>query len=222
MFWSLLFTSLHRGLGRRCGVLAAALLGGIAMSSNTALPQMNMPGHDMGMPMREVPPPANLPPPLKLTGIGNSHLAITATPEAQIWFDQGLNLLHDFWDYESERAFEQSIRTDPGCAMCYWGLYQALMFRQSTETAYSEQALASAVKLKDHAGKAERLYIEAAIAANDAAKAAGGEDRPSNEKETAVWRQLVKKYPNDLQARIFLSNNLRDGYDDAGGSEDCP
>lgn len=214
MSWNLLF--LHRGLGRRCGVLAAALLGVIAMNSNTAAPQMNMPGHDMGMPMREVPPPANLPPPLKMTGIGNSHLAITATPEAQIWFDQGLNLLHDFWDYESERAFEQSIRTDPRCAMCYWGLYQALMFRQSTETAYSEQALASAVKLKDHAGKAEHLYIEAATAANDAAKAAGGEDRPSNEKETAVWRQLVKKYPNDLQAKIFLSNNLRDGYDDAG------
>jgi hypothetical protein len=32
---------------------------------------------------------------------------------------QGLNLLHDFWDYESARAFEESVRVDPQCAMCY-------------------------------------------------------------------------------------------------------
>jgi hypothetical protein len=204
------------GLGCRCGMLTAAMLGAVALSSNTAVPQMNMPGHDMGMPMREIPPPAKLPEPLRLTGIGNSHLAITATPGAQIWFDQGLNLLHDFWDYESERAFEQSIRVDSNCAMCYWGLYQALMFRQSTGTAYSEDALAGAVKLKNHARKAEQLYIEAAVAANDAAKAVSGEGRPNNEKEIVVWRRLVKKYPADLQAKIFLSSSLRDGYDDAG------
>ena len=61
--------------------------------------------------------PEKLPPPEKLTGIGNSHIHITSTAEAQMWFDQGLNLLHDFWDYESARAFEQSIRVDPQCAM---------------------------------------------------------------------------------------------------------
>ena len=170
----------------------------------------------MAMPMKEIPPPAKLPAPLKLAGIGNSHLAITATPEARMWFDQGLNLLHDFWDYESERAFEQSVRADPACAMCYWGLYQALMFRHSMGTAYSDEALASAVKLKDHAGKAEQLYIEAAVAGNEAAKTASDEDRSDNEKEIIVWRRLVKEYPADLQAKIFLSNSLRDGYDDAG------
>jgi tetratricopeptide (TPR) repeat protein len=185
------------------------------MGPTMAVPQMNMSGHDMG-PMREIPPPAKLPVPLKLTGIGNSHLAITAIPEAQMWFDQGLNLLHDFWDYESERAFEQSIRADPTCAMCYWGLYQALMFRHSMGTAYSDEALASAVKLKDHAAKAEQLYIEAAVAGSDAAKNADDEDRSDNEKEIVVWRRLVKEYPADLQAKIFLSNSLRDGYDDAG------
>jgi tetratricopeptide (TPR) repeat protein len=177
---------------------------------------MNMSGHDIGMPMREIPPPQKLPAPLKLTGIGNSHLAITANPEAQMWFDQGLNLLHDFWDYESERAFEQSIRADAACAMCYWGLYQALIFRHSMGTAYSDQALASTVKLKDHASKAEQLYIETAVAGNEAAKTAGDEGHPDEEKVILVWRQLVKEYPGDLQAKIFLSSSLRDDYDDAG------
>ncbi len=100
--------------------------------------------------------------------------------------------------------------------MCYWGLYQALMFRHSMGTAYSDQALAGAVNRKDHASKAEQLYIEAAVAGNVTAKNAGEEDRSDNEKEIAVWRRLVKEYPADLQAKIFLSNSLRDGYDDAG------
>ena len=66
-----------------------------------------------GMQMKALPAPESLPVPVKMTGIGNSHIAIKATPEAQAWFDQGLNLLHDFWDYESARAFEQAIRVDP-------------------------------------------------------------------------------------------------------------
>src|SRR5260370_4292124 len=215
MFRYLLFTSFHRGSGCRCGALTAALLV-VAMSSTTTISQMKMAGHDMGTQMREIPPPAKLPVPLKLTGIGNSHLAITATPEAQMWFDQGLNLLHDFWDYESERAFEQSIRADPTCAMCYWGLYQALMFRHSMRTAYSDEALASAVNLKDHADKAEQLYIEAAVAGNEAAKTAGPEDRSDNEKEIVVWRRLVKEYPDDQQAESYVSQSHHDRYDDAG------
>jgi len=39
----------------------------------------------------------------------------TATPEAQAWFDQGLRLEHDFWDYEAAKAYEQGVRIDPNC-----------------------------------------------------------------------------------------------------------
>lgn len=183
--------------------------------AGVAAAQMSMAGHDMGA-MKEVPAPEKLPVPLKMTGIGNSHLATTASPEAQAWFDQGLNLLHDFWDYESARAFEQGIRVDANCAMCYWGLYEALMFRQSAGTAYSDQALAGAVRLKGHAGKAEQLYIEAAVARDEAAKGVEPEGKTDDAKEIAVWRRLVKEYPADLQAKIFLSGSVRDGYDEAG------
>ena len=197
------------------GLILCAVL--TLVGSSAAVAQMNMAGHDMGMQMKEVPGPETLPVPLKMTGIGNSHLAIKASPEAQMWFDQGLNLLHDFWDYESARAFEQGIRVDANCAMCYWGLYQALMFRQyGAGNAYSDQALAGAVRLKEHAGKAEKLYIEAAVAGNEAVKAAAPGARPDEAKEIAVWRQLVKAYPADLQAKIFLAGSVRDGFDEAG------
>jgi tetratricopeptide (TPR) repeat protein len=194
------------------GVLLAGLL------SPSAIAQCPGSGH-MGMQMKEVPAPETLPAPLKMTGIGNSHLAITANPEAQAWFDQGLNMLHDFWDYESARAFEQSIRVDPNCAMCYWGLYRALMFRSDEPTAYSEEALANAVKREDSADRAEQLYIQAAVADNDAIKATKPDEHPDNTKEVTIYRQLVKERPNDTQAKLFLASAVRDGYDDAGEPE---
>lgn len=193
----------------RCRLVAACL--GVAMAASVgAAAQMSMSGHDMGQ-MTEVPSPDKLPVPQRMMGIGNSYLAIKATPEAQVWFEQGLNLLHDFWDYESAKAFEQGIRVDPGCAMCYWGLYQALMFRQGQPNAYSNAALAGAVRLRGKASKQDRFYIDAAVADN------GVETPPGqNAKEIAIWRALVKKYPKDLQAKIFLAASVRDGYDDAG------
>ena len=167
-----------------------------------------MPCHTMGT--REELPPEKLPPPQKLTGIGNSHIQITASPEAQMWFDQGLNLLHDFWDYESVRAFEQGVRVDPNCAMCYWGIYRAELFTHSNAKYYAKQALAKAVSLKKQVGEAERLYIEAAEKSEKAAK------KNNNSGEVKLYRKLVKKYPADLQAWIFLAQAVGDGYDDDG------
>lgn len=163
---------------------------------------MNMAGHTMET--REELPPDQLPPPWKMTGIGTVHLRITATAEAQIWFDQGLNLLHDFWDYESARAFEQAVRVDPQCAMCYWGLYEAESFYHSNAKGYADQALARAINLKRHAGKHERLYIEATKAHEGALTAAKPDGRYSP--DLKLWRKLVKNYPKDTEARIFLSN----------------
>src|SRR5579871_2411252 len=136
--------------------LAVALLG---PTLPAAFAQMNMTGHVMEM--QDEIPPEKLPPPVRISGIGNAHIEITARPEAQMWFDQGLNLLHDFWDYESARAFEQGVRVDPKCAMCYWGLYKAESFYHSTTKGLAGRALAKAVALKEHVGARERLYIEA-------------------------------------------------------------
>lgn len=159
---------------------------------------------------REELPPETLPPPERLTGIGNAHIPITAKPDAQIWFDQGLNLLHDFWDYESVRAFEQGVRVDPNCAMCYWGIYHAELFNHSNAKYYAEKALNKAVGLKKQVGEAERLYIEAGEKSEKEAQKGNGS------KEIKVYRKLVKKYPHDLQARIFLAEAVGDGYDNSG------
>ena len=166
-------------------------------------------GHSMSD-MQPIPPPEQLPVPIKMAGIGNSHIAIKATPEAQAWFDQGLSLLHDFWDYESAKAFEQSIRVDPNCAMCWWGLAQALGMRgDDSVKSYVEHAMDEAERLKNHASGSDKLYIEAGKA--DLLRREQGHSAA-----IPALRKLVKKYPHDIEARIFLAEAVGDGYDENG------
>lgn len=153
------------------------------------------------------PAPQQLPTPERLSGIGNVRFPITANPEAQEWFTQGVNLFFDFWDYESDRAFEQSIRSDPACAMCYWGLYESESFGLDGG-AYAKEALDQAVALEKHATRREKLYIEAARAQETA-----GGDGPAPAEDLSILRTLVKKNPRDAPAAILLAEALEDGYD---------
>ena len=54
-------------------------------------------------------------------GIGSSHMAVDATPEAQAWFDYGVQLRWAFQHTESVRAFQKARLLDPACGMCAWG-----------------------------------------------------------------------------------------------------
>ncbi len=49
----------------------------------------------------------------------------TCSPEAQIWFDRGLNWSYAFHREEALRCFENVIQLDPDCAMGYWGIAYA-------------------------------------------------------------------------------------------------
>jgi tetratricopeptide (TPR) repeat protein len=197
---------------RRTAVFTLLAVFLVAGQPQRTTAQMNMSGATMGT--QDQVPPDQLPVPQRMRGIGNVHMQITATPEAQMWFDQGLNLIHDFWDYESARAFEQSVRVDAQCAMCYWGLYKAESFYHATSRGYAGQALAKAISLKGHANKHERLYIEASAAYEDAVKNA--KPIPNFSQEMQLLRKLVKKYPKDTQGRIFLALSLEDGFDADG------
>jgi tetratricopeptide (TPR) repeat protein len=202
---------------RRRSLLCMATLAGLMVvgagrslnAQQSCMGGMGMGNNHVMAGMQPVPPPEKLPVPVKMTGIGNGHISISASPEAQAWFDQGLNLMHDFWDYESAKAFEQGIRVDPQCAMCWWGIAKVEGFRGGPERVYGTRAIAEAVRLKGHTKGAEKLYIEAAQAASVAKD--GGKTE-----QIAVLRKLVKKYPKDIEGRIFLAIAVEDGYDDAG------
>jgi tetratricopeptide (TPR) repeat protein len=185
----------------------------ILLQAGASSGQMRMAMPDTGDPV----PPEQLPAPQRIEGVGNVHFPITANAQAQMWFEQGYNLLYDFWDYEADRAFEQSIRADGNCAMCYLGLYHAESFNHSLTKTYAQSSLAKAVELEGHVTAREKLYIQAAEAHESAVRAAAGsEDKAKFDHEIEILRTLVKENPSDTNARIALSEAVDDGYDDNG------
>lgn len=56
-------------------------------------------------------------------GVGNSHETVTTkSPEAQAFYNQGLNYLESYVWIEASRSFQQALRLDPTLAMAYLGL----------------------------------------------------------------------------------------------------
>jgi tetratricopeptide (TPR) repeat protein len=112
-----------------------------------------------------------------LDNLGTHHYAIsTQEPLAQRYFDQGLRLYYAFNHAEAIRAFEESFRLDPDCAMCYWGL-----------------ALAHGPNIN------APMEREAALAAYDAIQQAIAREATANEKERALIRALAVRYTAEPQ-----------------------
>ncbi len=108
-------------------ILQSLVLGTILVVTSAAA-QSSPPAHachDFSLP-----DPGSLPPPPLLDGIGQAHLQISCSAEAQRYFDQGLNLLHCFWDFEALRAFREAVRLDPSCAMGWWRVHRALYYNR--------------------------------------------------------------------------------------------
>jgi len=76
-------------------------------------------GHICGV---EAPGASAAPATALLTGYGTGGFAVaTASPQAQAYFDNGMQLGHAFAHKPAIAAFQQAERLDPACAMCAWG-----------------------------------------------------------------------------------------------------
>ena len=49
----------------------------------------------------------------------------TSSPDAQLWFDRGLNWLFGFNHGEAIKCFQKALKHDPECAMAHWGVSYA-------------------------------------------------------------------------------------------------
>ena len=197
-------------------ILAATLVSGAGAASA----QMQMPSCHSMAPGSDPGPPSSLPAPEHMAGIGNLQFAISSpNKETQAWFNQGINLIFDFWDYEAQRAFEQAVRTDPNCAICHWGLYEAYSTRGRETAGYAHDELTKAIALRSHADAREQLYIDAAAAEEKAQLAAGADGSPDREPAVTILRKIIQQYPADQTARLILSETLQDGYEDGKPSK---
>ena len=178
------------------------------------------------------PPPGAVAPALPakiMEGQGNSHFAITTTnPEAQRFFDQGVNQMHSFWATEAERSFLQAAALDPEAPMPWWGIAMVAagdyrprhQLERDTGSAKGEgkpgpaeqraiDAAAKAVRLSEVPGKAtdlEKMYI-AAVAARRTAPVA-----TRDAEYIAGLRAIYAAHPDEVEAGSYLALHLMRGF----------
>ncbi|WP_460970091.1 tetratricopeptide repeat protein [Spirosoma migulaei] len=151
-------------------------------------------------------PLGNWPPPALRTGIGTSHLTLTTrNPQAQRWFDQGLNLLHDFWHIEAYRAFQQAIKADSSCPMGYWGLAMCQPGFGGTDSRVWVQAIDKANTLKANSPPFHKALIEASTILVKLGIA----------QAVMPFRNLYKTYSSEPEALAFAAIVLRQQPDEA-------
>jgi hypothetical protein len=54
--------------------------------------------------------------------LGHVHFPVSCTNDAQRQFDLAAAMLHSFWYARAANAFAEVAKTDPSCAMAYWGI----------------------------------------------------------------------------------------------------
>jgi tetratricopeptide (TPR) repeat protein len=91
-------------------------------------------------------------------GLGNAHQQVTtASPQAQAFYDQGLNYLHGYVWIEAARSFRQALRHDPGLAMAWLGLSR--VYSGLDDPAHAREALERAREASANASPRERARV---------------------------------------------------------------
>lgn len=150
----------------------------------------------------------NLPAPKLMAGIGGSKMKIeTKSKKTQAYFNQGLSLLHDFWDFEAYRAFKEAIHNDSTAIMPYWGLLQTLgPDEDSIYKSNKELAVKQLKKLIPTANEHEKLYAETSLLSDSLKEKA----YPEIEKKMEL---IVHKFPDDIDAKLFFALAKMSGFD---------
>ena len=141
------------------------------------------------------------------------HPVTTKNADAQKYFDQGLRLSYAFNHDEAGRSFREAARLDSTCAMAWWGA--ALVLGPNINLPMSAEAESEAYRLLQRAqtvsagaSEAERSYI-AALARRYGAEA--GAARASRDSAYAnAMRDVMKRYPDDLDAAVLTAEALMD------------
>ena len=148
-------------------------------------------------------------------GFGSYHRAVTtSSPEAQRWFDQGMQLLYGFNHDEAIRSFEEAARVDPGCAMAHWGAAYARGLHINNPEMTLEQSRAAhaaataAAARADGASPVERALIDAVVARYElpVPEDRGHLDRAYADEMERAWRA----FPDDPDVGALFAEALMD------------
>lgn len=146
-------------------------------------------------------------------GFGAYGRAVTtSSPQAQMWFNQGIQLLYGFNHDEAIRSFRRAAEIDPSCAMAYWGIAYAsglhinnpeMTERQSRQ---AWEATQQALARLEHASPVEQALIHA-VAQRYAWPIPA--DRSHLDRAYAdAMEQVWKQFPNDPDVGALFAESL--------------
>jgi tetratricopeptide (TPR) repeat protein len=147
-------------------------------------------------------------------GLGNYHHPITTkNPEAQTYFNQGLTLLYGFNHDEAARYFRRAAALDLEAAMPYWGLALAIGPNYNDTAVDEDRATATydavqkAVERAPKASAREQDYIRA-LAKRYPSSDAKTDWQQCHLDYSNAMREVVQKYPDDLDATTMFAESL--------------
>jgi tetratricopeptide (TPR) repeat protein len=173
-----------------------------------------------------------------------SRKVSTSSPDAQLWFDRGLNWMFGFNHGEAIKCFQKALQHDPECAMAHWGVsyasgpnynlpwhrYDPLGRQMALSASYD--AMQGALAHADKASAVEQAMIRALPVRYPQREAV--EDMAAWDRAYAnEMRKIFRLYSNDLEVRAVFAEaimnetpwqmwDLRTGKPAEGaGTEEC-
>ena len=148
------------------------------------------------------------------SGLGNiKHPVSTNNPEAQKFFNQGLEYLYGFNHEEAIRSFKRATELDPQLAMGYWGMALAMGSNYNVQAdndalfgAYRN--LQKAIELAPKANAQDQAYI-AALSKRYSSDTSADQAKLGLAYKNAMG-ELSKRYPDDLDAATLYAESMMD------------
>lgn len=154
--------------------------------------------------------------------LGSYRRAVTtASPQAQLWFDRGLNWTFGFNHAEAVICFERALEADPACAMAHWGIAYAMgpnynmpwaLYDETSKAAALARAHAathSALALVDTVTPPEQALIRALAARYPQAEPIP-DMRPWDRAFADAMRAAHQAHPHDLDILSVTAEAIMD------------
>jgi tetratricopeptide (TPR) repeat protein len=117
-------------------------------------------------------------------GIGNLHEKVTtSSPQAQAFYDQGLDYLYGYDWIEAARSFNQALRLDPNLAIAYLRLSE--VYAQLQDNSAARIACNKAQSLSGKVSERERAQIQIRADHLDYI------EDPDSEQKYVAWRKAI-------------------------------
>jgi tetratricopeptide (TPR) repeat protein len=138
-------------------------------------------------------------------GLGHAHMQISCSDKVTGDFDRALAMLHNFWYDRALQRFNQVAKTDPECAIAYWGASMTYNHPFWDPPSQADETAAWALVQKGLAGQKasarEKLYLGAVALLYKDAGAGTKSTRDAQYRDAMA--ALYAKYSDDETALFY-------------------